>query len=155
MIQERHAGLVNLISMVREKANKYIQQELDTIGHPELRPSHGTLLWILLSAPTPPTVKEIIKRTGKSKSTISVSLRNLAKHGYITISPNPNDCRGSVIVMTEKLENMKDDFSKIALDLNKLIATFLPQVELDALVDGLEKIDLGFSNVQERRKKNA
>jgi len=130
MDQRKHAGLVNLVSQIREKANKYIQQELDMIGHPELRPSHGTMLWLLYNSPTPPTVKEIVKQTGKSKSTISVSLRNLAKNGYIIITPNPNDCRGSVIKRTEKLDAIKDDFMRIGNDLNNLIATFLPQAEL-------------------------
>jgi len=133
--------LINRISGIREKAYRFIQQELDERGFAGVRPSHGNLLWILFQSDQAPSMTEVVRKAGRSKSTVSVSLRNLEKHGYLTLRTDPEDSRGIRIYLTVKGQSLERDFNEISESLNGLLAEGIGEEEMEQAASLLRMVD--------------
>lgn len=134
-------SIVALTSRIREKANRFIQKELNERGFPEIRPSHGSILWVLFTAAEAPTMAEIVRRVGRSKSTISVSLRTLEKYGYLAIRPSPGDARETRIHLTDTGRSLEKDYLDISEKISTRIAEGFSSGDLELLSTLLLRVD--------------
>jgi DNA-binding MarR family transcriptional regulator len=74
--------VIALISTIRDKANKLINNELRTRHLRGLAPSHGTILFELFHSETIP-MKEVAKRINRDKSTVTALINKLLALGYV------------------------------------------------------------------------
>jgi len=131
--------VVALIGRVRERANRLICAELLRLGHPELAPSHGSILAALYDQGDLP-MSVLAKAIGKKKNTLTVLVKKLEKAGYVRRELSLTDSRVSIITLTEKGKAFRKDFNAVS---EKLLATVWGDMEKsqrEALVAGLERL---------------
>ena len=106
--------IIDLVSRVRAKAGAFIMEEFKRHGVEGLVPSHGAILDILYEEGEVP-MKELARRIGRDKSTVTTLVAKLVDLGYVKRSPDPGDGRVSLISLTGKgieFRGVFDDISK-------------------------------------------
>jgi DNA-binding MarR family transcriptional regulator len=131
--------VVALIGRVREKANALICSELERRGHPELAPSHGSILATLYDQGALP-MGVLAKAIGRKKNTLTVLVKKLEEAGYVRRSLSSSDSRVSMISLTEKGEGFRKDFTEVSEKLLAAVWGDLEQSQKEALVVGLERL---------------
>lgn len=107
--------IVYFISKTRQSMHQFIEVELKKEGLSDIIPSHGSILTVLFENKSPLTMKEIAKRIGKDKSTVTVLINHLLKQGYIEKITSTEDKRVSLIALTsagKAIEKKYRDISK-------------------------------------------
>lgn len=113
-------GIVGLVSSIRDRANAFIVDELAKNGVEGLAPSHGSIL-VNLFIHKRLTMKELSKKIGRKKNTVTVLVNKLIKEGYIKKSSDPYDARVSNVELTKKAESIKPIFDLISDNLLKKV----------------------------------
>ncbi|MPQ34052.1 MarR family transcriptional regulator [Clostridium estertheticum] len=110
---------INLIGRIREKANKFLLNELGKLGLQNIAPSHGDILAALFRCEEA-TMTEIADIIHRDRSTVTALVNKLIGLGYISSKKDPNDNRSNIIYLTEKGESLKTGFKKISQKLYML-----------------------------------
>jgi len=134
-------AVVSLIGTIREKANRFIEKELDKNGLKGLVGSHGSILAELYFSKDDIKVTEIAKRIKRSKSTTTELVNKLEKFGYVEKIQSIEDRRNTYVVLTEKGKSTKNAFMKISDKLIQTIYKDIPAYEQEMLVAVLEKVE--------------
>ena len=130
---------LSLISKIHEKGNKFIIQELNSIGVTDLAPSHGDILAMLYQY-NKLTMKDIAEKIHRTKPTVTVLVNKLEKLGFVKREKSSEDSRITYIMLTSKSEDFKPIFEKISKDLNKMLFKNLTNNEVQLLDELLEKM---------------
>ena len=130
---------LSLISKIHEKGNKFIIQELNSIGVTDLAPSHGDILAMLYQY-NKLTMKDIAEKIHRTKPTVTILVNKLEKLGFVKREKSSEDSRITYIMLTSKSENFKPIFKKISKDLNKMLFKNLTNKEVQLLGELLEKM---------------
>ena len=77
-------AIIALLGRAKEKAHKFIENELAKNGIKDLSVSNGSILFILFKNNGKTTIKEIVEILDKTKSTVSDKVFSLEKAGYVT-----------------------------------------------------------------------
>jgi DNA-binding MarR family transcriptional regulator len=139
--------LIALIARIREKANKFLLNELKQHGIEGIAPSHGDILTTLYHHKTV-TMAELAGRIHRDKSTVTVLVEKLVKLGYVEKMKDPADRRVTNLCLTETGKALEPVFEKIS---KKLISTAyqgFSTFEQEILIRLLERIQQNWGNSQ-------
>lgn len=131
--------IISLIAVVREKANRFIIQEMSMKEMEGLAPSHGDILSALFEYSSL-TMKDLAKKINKDKSTVTALVNKLLNLGYIERTRDIADSRIVYITLTEKGENLKGDFKEISDKLIERVYKDISKNEQEVLINILTKI---------------
>jgi DNA-binding MarR family transcriptional regulator len=104
---------ISLISKIREKVNKLIVNEMSKNGMEGIVTSHGDIINALYNNKRM-TMAEITDKIGKDKSTVTVLVEKLVKHGYVTRERNLEDTRVIEVTLTDKGNELQPIFEAIS-----------------------------------------
>ena len=135
--------IIAIISRIREKANKFLIDEMEKNNIKGLVTSHGNIIFSLFKNPKL-TMKDLSRITGKDKSTITALINKLKKSGYIKKIKNDKDTRITNISLTDKGKSLEPKLRKISDNLIKTAYKGINDNEKKAVVDILQKIKGNF-----------
>jgi len=119
------SDVIAKISRIREKANRFIVNELKEAGAGGLAPSHGDILAVLFRQDNIP-VNEIARKILRTKATTTVLIDKLELSGFVKRVKSQTDNRYTNIILTEKAKEFIPVFEKIS---DKLIQTIFKNFE--------------------------
>ena len=135
--------IISLIAVVREKANRFIIQEMSMKEMEGLAPSHGDILSALFEYSSL-TMKDLAKEINKDKSTVTALVNKLLNLGYIERTRDITDSRIVYITLAEKGKNLKSDFTEISDKLIERVYKDISKNEQEVLINILTKIQNNF-----------
>lgn len=135
--------IVSLIALIREKANRFIIQEMSMKEMEGLAPSHGDILSALFEYSSL-TMKDLAKKINKDKSTVTALVNKLLNLGYIERTRDLEDSRIVYITLTEKGKNLKKDFKEISDKLIERVYKDISKNEQEVVIKILSKIHNNF-----------
>jgi DNA-binding MarR family transcriptional regulator len=115
-----------------------LHEELARQGHPGVRPIHGFGLQAL--GPDGVSISELGRRLGVSKQAAAKTAAALEGLGYASRMPHPLDKRASVLVRTERGEEMLGLSAAVFSQLRQRWAERLGDSRVQALEDDLEAV---------------
>ena len=130
---------INLIGIIREKANKFIIDELEKRGINGVVPSHGAILMALYNQKSM-TMKEIADKIKRRQPTVTVLIDKLLKYGYVIKEKDNGDSRITNISMTQKGHDFRSVFFEISEIMNKKMHQRLSEKESEILENLLERV---------------
>lgn len=101
-----------LCSRFRERAHRYLAEQLKQHGLTDLAPSHGDLLVALMRG-GPMAMKDLASAIDRDKSTLSGMVHRLDDLGYLTLAKDPEDSRVIIVSPTEKTLDLIGQFKDI------------------------------------------
>lgn len=91
--------LVALVSLAGAAADAHVLRELARRGHPALRVRHGYVFQRLMRQES--TVSDLAAELGVSQQAMSKTVAELARHGYVRATEDPQDRRRRLVVLTD------------------------------------------------------
>ena len=136
---EHTAGIIGLISTVRDKANKFISQQLKHRGIEDIVPAHGAIFVSLFRNGELPMgqIAQIIER---DKSTVTTLVNKLAGLGYLERRKADTDNRVTLIRLTEKGKSLETDFMDISKNLPARVYDGFSDLEKEILMTLLSRV---------------
>jgi DNA-binding MarR family transcriptional regulator len=138
-------GIAGQIGRIREKANALVEKELQNRGIKGIVPAHGPVLAFLLQQNEPVPIKAVVESVRRVKSTVTVTIRTLEKHGYLRKFPCETDARVTYLELTSKGRRLQKDFEEISRALRSKLYGDMSQKDRDRLVKQLEEIEANLS----------
>lgn len=138
-------GIVAQIARIRESANVLIQAELRKRSIKGIVPAHGAALVFLFQQKKPVPIKSVVKSTSRAKSTVTVMINTLEKHGYIKKTPCETDNRVINIELTDKGRKIQKDFDEISNILIDKVYGDMKKKHQEELVKQLSQIEQNLS----------
>lgn len=120
MRTEKKGDAVARMSRSLERANRFIQQELEKRGISGIVPSHGDILYILfLSGKVP--MQEVAKKIHRTKPTVTILVKKLVDMGYIQKEKSREDNRVTYISLTDSGRALRPIFEEISKKLQERV----------------------------------
>jgi DNA-binding MarR family transcriptional regulator len=138
-------GIVGQIARIREKANVLIEKELKNRGLKGIVPAHGPVLAFLLQQREPVPIRAVVESVRRVKSTVTVTIHTLEKHGYLRKFPCETDARVTYVELTAKGRGLQKDFEEISLALRSKLYGDLREKDRALLVKQLDEIEENLS----------
>lgn len=138
MMETNH--IVGLIANIREKAHRFIIQELRAHNIEGLVPSHGAILAQLYHQEERIPMAELAKRIDRDKSTVTILVDKLVAVGYVQKVKDPNDKRMTYIVLTEQGQAIKPVILAISRKMLTQLYAGFSDLEKEILVRLLERM---------------
>lgn len=135
---------LSVISSINTNANRLIEYELEKRGHRGLAPSHGNILYQLITKGEM-TKKELSECIGKDCSTVTALIRKLTQLGYIETRPHNKDRRFSIVFLTPKGKEMKKDFMEISELLFRTQYAGMGEEQVRMFTEALQVMNNNFS----------
>jgi len=103
------------------------------------------VLAFLLRQDEPVPIKAVVESVRRVKSTVTVTISTLEKHGYLRKFPCDTDARVTYVELTPKGRGLQRDFEEISQALrSKLYGNMSPE-ERECLVRQLDEIEENLS----------
>lgn len=131
------------IGRIRDKANSFLTRELSRRKLKGIAPSHGDILWALLTNGDLP-MKKLSEIINRDKSTVTALVNKLINSGYILKRTHEFDSRSSIISLTEKGSAIQKNFREVSEALRKKAYHGLSDEEMEILIRLLTKIHDNF-----------
>jgi len=131
--------IIYIISRIREKANRFILDELKSHGLHDLAPIHGEILLVLFSQGEL-SMKQIAELIDRKKSTVTTLVEKLIKLGYAQKETDVYDNRSFLISLTDKGYNLREVLIEISNKLLDKVYKDIPLQERKQLVKSLKKV---------------
>ena len=138
-------GIVGQIARIREKANALIERELRNRGIQGIVPAHGPVLVFLLQQRRPVAIRAVVESVRRVKSTVTVTIRTLEKHGYLRKFPCETDTRVTYVELTPKGRRLQQDFEEISRALRSRLYGDMSEKDRERLVRQLDRIEANVS----------
>jgi DNA-binding MarR family transcriptional regulator len=132
--------IISLVSRIRDKAGRLIIHELHARNLSGLAPSHGDILMLLFQSETV-SMREIAKRIGRDKSTVTALVKKLIDFGYVEKEQDLNDSRVTLVKLTKSGKALRKDFDEISETLLQRVYKGFTEKEREVMVHGLERIN--------------
>lgn len=110
--------VITLISRIRRRTDELIIIKLKENGLENFSPSHGDIIYSLLTNKKL-TMKEISNKINRKKNTVTVLVEKLINLGYVEKRICPNDKRACFVSLTEKGIQLENIFFEISDELLK------------------------------------
>lgn len=136
--------IIYFISKTKKNMTKFLEKKLDNYNLGDLIPSHGNILTVLYANNNKLTMKEIAKKVGKDKSTITSLVNKLIKLGYVTKETSEEDKRVSFIILTEKGKSIEEKYNSICDDVYSTAYKGFSQEEKETFLKLLKKLNTNF-----------
>jgi DNA-binding MarR family transcriptional regulator len=134
-------GIAGQIGRIREKANALVEKELKDRGIKGVVPAHGPVLSFLLRQNKPVPIKAVAASVRRVKSTVTVTIRTLAKHGYLRKLPCETDARVTYVELTAKGRGLRQDFEEISQTLLSTLYGDMTEQDRECLTRQLDRIE--------------
>lgn len=135
-------GIIAQIARIRESANTLIEMELRKRSIKGIVPAHGAVLMFLFQQSKPVPIKAVVEKVRRAKSTVTVMINNLERHGYVQKLPCDADSRVTLVELTPAGRKLRKDFDQISeVLLNKLYGS-MKKKDRQALVNWLDVIEV-------------
>jgi DNA-binding MarR family transcriptional regulator len=138
-------GIAGQIARIREKANALIEKELSSRGIKGVVPAHGPVLSFLLQQSGPVPIRAVVESVRRVKSTVTVTIRTLEKHGYLRKFPSETDARVTYVELTPKGRGLRKDFEEISRALRSKLYDDMSERDRERLVRQLDRIEENLS----------
>lgn len=138
-------GIVGQIAGIREKANALIERELKDRGIKGIVPAHGAVLSFLLRQNQPVPIRAVVESVRRVKSTVTVTIGTLEKHGYLRKFPSEVDARVTYVELTPKGRRLQKDFEEISQALRSRLYGDMSERDRERLVKQLGEIEENLS----------
>lgn len=138
-------GIAGQIGRIREKANALVENELKQRGIKGIVPAHGHVLAFLLRQSQPVAIKAVVEHVRRVKSTVTVTIRTLEKHGYLRKLPCETDARVTYVELTPKGRKLRKDFEEISQALRARLYGDMPEKDRERLVRQLDRVEANLS----------
>jgi DNA-binding MarR family transcriptional regulator len=135
-------NIISLISSVRDRANKFILDELSAKGIKDLAPSHGAILACLYKNGGKVKMNELAKSINRDKSTLTALVNKLHNLGYVKKSNDDCDKRVTYVSLTKRGDDIKDGFFEISKKLLDAVYCGFSDEEKYLLAKLLNKIKI-------------
>ena len=106
-------------------------------------PTHGDILWAILSSGEL-SMKNLAEIIHRDKSTVTALVNKLIKFGYVKKRSDVNDSRVTLISLTPKGLELKDDVIEISIALREKAYQGLTEKDKTVLMKLLDKIYQNF-----------
>lgn len=137
-------SIIWLISSIRNKSNDFLRDKIKEENLKNLNTSHSALLSVLYSSGYVLPLQEVVKRLGRSKSTVTEMVKSAERAGYIEKIEDSEDKRALLIKLTGKAISIEENFNRISGELIKKTYEGFNDVEKAALINLLEKVYRNF-----------
>jgi DNA-binding MarR family transcriptional regulator len=144
--QPKTHEIVAQIGRIHERTHALIEAELQARGLKGIVPAHGAILAFLFTQTHPVPIKAVVERVGRVKSTVTVMLSTLERHGYLIRIPCECDNRVIYVSLTDKGRSLRPDFETISERLIEAVYGTIPQRDRQALLNLLDRVE---RNLQE------
>ena len=134
-------GIIAQIGRIRESANALIESELRNRSIKGIVPAHGPVLIFLFPQTEPVPIKAVVEKVGRVKSTVTVMINTLERHGYLRKLACDTDNRVTLIELTPTGKKLEKDFKQISRDMLALIYRDMKTKDRQRLVDLLEIVE--------------
>ena len=141
-------GIIGQIARIREQANLLIEEELRSRSITGLLPAHGAVLSYLFRQRRAVAIKEVVKRVGRVKSTVTGMLNTLDQHGYVHKTPSDTDRRVVLVELTKKGRALKPDFDRISERLIRRLYGSMSQQDRETLFRLLSELERNLRGAQ-------
>jgi DNA-binding MarR family transcriptional regulator len=138
-------GIAGQIGRIREKANALVEKELHDRGIKGIVPAHGPVLAFLLQQSQPVAIKAVVEDVRRVKSTVTVTISTLEKHGYLRKSPCETDARVTYVELTPKGRKLQKAFEEISRALVSKLYGNMSRQDRERLVRQLNKTEANLS----------
>ncbi len=138
-------GIVGQIARIREKANALVENELKGRGIKGIVPAHGPVLVFLLQQREPVPIRAVVESVRRVKSTVTVTIRTLEKHGYLRKLPCETDARITYVELTAKGRRLQKDFEEISRTLRSKLYGDMSEKDRERLIKQLDEIEENLS----------
>ena len=122
-----------------EKGNVVTEHQASVLNH--------------LDATRPKTVSKLAEHMGVSRSTMSITVRRLANHGFIVRTADKNDARRVGLTLSPSGMRVKEHNTVLDSDLTKELFRLMPGRELNMALEGLECLARYAKILLQRRKR--
>jgi DNA-binding MarR family transcriptional regulator len=133
------SNFLYIITNIRQRLFKYLENELAKEGIKDLAPSFGDILFVLDLKGTI-TMQELARHTIKDKSTISSVVNKLETGGYLTKEKDAEDARFTKLTLTPKAKQLRPVLLGISKKMNARLFDGLSREEKAALFDLMGKV---------------
>ena len=134
-------SIIGQIARIKETANLLIESELRKRSIKGIVPAHGPALAFLFQQTKPVAIKAVVDSIGRVKSTVTVMINTLEKHGYIRKSPCETDNRVTYVELTTKGRKLRKDFDEISDILLDKVYGNMAKKDREVLVAKLSQIE--------------
>jgi DNA-binding MarR family transcriptional regulator len=134
-------GIAGQIARIREKIHALVEKELRHRGMKGIVPAHGAVLAFLFREAKPVPIKAVVENVRRVKSTVTVMIDTLEKHGYIRRLPCEADSRITYVELTPKGRGLQKDFEEISQVLLGRLYGEMGEKDRDRLVKQLDVIE--------------
>lgn len=142
--------IVYFISRTKANMIKFIENKLKENNLNDLIPTHGNILTALYESDTKLTMKEISKRIGKDKSTVTSLVNKLITLGYIQKEQSTKDKRVTYISLTDKAIDIEDRFNFISSKVKETAYNNFTEEEKEEFLRLLRKLSSNFKEENEK-----
>jgi len=137
-------SIIWLISSIRNKSTDFLRDKIKEGKLENLNTSHSALLSILYHSDHALPMQDVVKRLGRSKSTVTEMVKSAEKAGYIKKIEDREDKRALLLKLTDKAITIQNDFNRISTELIEKTYEGFSDVEKAAVINLLEKIYRNF-----------
>lgn len=134
-------GIIAQIARIRESANTLIEKELKARSIKGIVPAHGAALVFLFQQRKPVPIKAVVASIGRVKSTVTVMMSTLEKHGYVRRTPCQTDSRVTYVELTQKGKTLRKHFDEISILLREKVYGKMPRKDREELIRLLSEIE--------------
>ncbi|KQB77935.1 MarR family winged helix-turn-helix transcriptional regulator [Clostridium butyricum] len=136
--------IIYFISRTKSNMIKFIENKLKENNLTELIPTHGNVLTSLYESDRKLTMKEIAKKIGKDKSTVTPLINKLIDLGYIQKEKSPIDKRITYISLTPKAREIESTFNNISDQVKETAYKDFTKEEKEEFLRLLKKLNSNF-----------
>lgn len=136
--------IIYFISRTKANMIKFIENKLKENDLTDLIPTHGNILTALYESDKKLTMKEISKKIGKDKSTVTSLVNKLIDLGYVKKEKCTKDKRVTYISLTQKARNIEDKFNFISSQVKETAYKNFTKEEKEEFLRLLRKLSSNF-----------
>ena len=134
-------GIIAQIARIKEAANSIIEAELRDRSIKGIVPAHGPVLSFLFQQNKPVPIKAVVENVRRVKSTVTVMINTLERHGYLQKLACDTDNRITLIELTPTGHKLRKEFKAISSSLLARVYQGVKKQDRQTLVDLLEVVE--------------
>ena len=134
-------GVISQIARIRESANALIEEHLRERSIKGIVPAHGPVLRFLFEQSESVPIKAVVENVRRAKSTVTVMINTLERHGYLRKLPCETDERVTLVELTPKGRKLRKHFDEISTALLDKVYGDMNKKDRQLLVSRLDVIE--------------
>ena len=143
-ICEAHETLGSLLRRPYELLQARVYKTLAERGYADIRPAHSNVFRYI--KPKGSRVSDLAELAQMTKQSMAYLAGSLEEAGYISVSPDPEDGRAKLVVLTDKGRIVWDLLVELSGEVERIGTEALGQAEIDHLRQTLRSLAAAVEN---------